>query len=135
MRFAALVLALAMTSITATAQNSSIDNPQILSDTQDYNFGPYMNSLITVVRKNWFAVMPDSALRGEKGRAVVTFTIVRDGKVQDLRLELSAGNQALDGAAEGAVKTSSPLPPLPDGFKGDRIVLRLSFLYNVKSGD
>ena len=135
MRSLAFVLTLAMSFIAAPAQDSSIDIPQILSDTQGYNFIPYMNSLMKGVRKEWIAVIPDIARRGEKGRAVITFTIVRDGKIEDLRLTLSAGNQAFDSAAEAAIRNSSPLPPLPDGFKGDRLVLRLSFLYNLKAGD
>ena len=135
MRSVAFVLALAMSAITAPVQNSSLDNSTILSDTQGYNFGPYMNSLFNRVRQNWYAVMPEIAVKGQKGRAVVKFTIVRDGKVKDLQLVLSAGDQALDNAAQAAIKVSSPLPPLPEGFKGDQIVLQLSFLYNLKGAD
>jgi TonB family protein len=94
-----------------------------------------MSSMFNRVRQNWYAVMPEIAVKGQKGRAVVKFTIVRDGKVKDLQLVLSAGDQALDNAAQAAIKVSSPLPPLPEGFKGDQIVLQLSFLYNLKGAD
>jgi TonB family protein len=132
MRFVAFALAIAMITSPAIAQDSSIEDLQILSDTQGYNFASYFNNLRTVLRKNWSAVMPEIALKGEKGRAVVTFTIIRDGKIQDFRVDLSTGNQELDRAAESAIKTSSPFPHLPESFKGDRIILRVTFLYNLK---
>src|SRR5262245_19179336 len=130
MRPLAFALALAMSAITASAQDSSTDIPTILSDTKGYDFGPYIHNVLTRVRQNWYALVPEVVLKGQKGRAVVVFTIVRDGKAQDLRLVASAGHQALDRAATGAIETSSPFAPLPTEFKGDRIVLQLPFLYN-----
>ena len=130
-----VVLALAMSAITAPAQDSSPDIPMILSDTKGYDFGPYIHNVLTRVRQNWYALVPEVVPKGQKGRAVVVFTIVRDGKAQDLRLVASAGNQALDRAATGAIEISSPFAPLPAEFNGDRIVLELPFLYNLKAGD
>ena len=131
-----LVLIAALTLLSAFAQNSSsLDPPAILSDTQGYDFGRYLNAVITKVRSNWFSVMPESARLGQKGRVLVRFTIVKDGKVQDLKAVLESGNQALDRAAVAAVQTSNPFPALPDDFKGERIVLQFPFLYNMKSDE
>jgi TonB family protein len=85
------------------------------------------------VRQNWYSLMPQIARKGEKGRVVVTFTIVRNGTVQDPRVRLSSGNDVLDRAAFGAVTSSSPFAALPADFKGEQIVLQLSFSYNLKS--
>jgi protein TonB len=79
--------------------------------------------------------MPQAATRGERGRVVARFTILRDGKVQDLQLVIQSGNEALDLAVQAAINRSSPFAPLPADFKRDRIVLQLPFLYNMKSGD
>jgi TonB family protein len=130
MKLVAFILALAMSASSAPVQDSSIDVPTILSDTQGYDFARYMTALITRVRYNWYSIMPEVARKGEKGRAVVVFTIVRDGKVQDLRLLASSGNRVLDRAATGAIQISSPFAVLPSEFKGDRITLQLPFEYN-----
>jgi TonB family protein len=92
-----------------------------------------MTAVITRVRYNWYSLMPEIARKGEKGRVVVTFTIVRDGKVQDLQVRLSSGNNALDRAASGAIVASSPFPALATDFKGEQLVLEIPFLYNIKS--
>lgn len=133
---AAFVVALTL-EITAFAQNpdSSLDSPTILSDTQNYDFGRYLAAATTRVRQTWFSVMPEIALKGEKGRVVVVFTIVRNGKVEDTRLIVSSGKEALNRAAELAIEASSPFAALPADFKGDRIVLQLPFLYNMRTGE
>jgi TonB family protein len=122
-------------SFTAIAQDtsSSLDAPTVLSDTQGYDFSSYMRELTNRVRYNWYALIPDVAVRGEKGKVVVIFTIIRNGKVQDLRLVASSNVQPLDRAATGAIQVSDPFSPLPSDFKGERIILQLTFLYNIKS--
>jgi len=75
--------------------------------------------------------MPEAALRGDKGHVEFMFTIMRDGTVQDLRLVLTSGNQALDQAAEAAIQRAR-FAPLPAGFEGDRLRLRVPFTYNIK---
>jgi TonB family protein len=129
----ALAIALVVMSLQVHAQDSSTDVPLILSDTYGYDFGSYMTGVTTRVRLNWYALMPEIALKGEKGRVVLTFTIVRDGKVQDPRVRLSSGNDVLDRAAFAAITSSSPFPPLPGDFRGEQLVLQLAFMYNLKS--
>jgi outer membrane biosynthesis protein TonB len=43
-----------------------------------------------------------------------------------------SGAKALDQSAVAAISASNPLPPLPAEFKGDRIVLRMTFMYNMQ---
>lgn len=106
--------------------------PAILSDTQGYDFGRYLNAVIAKVRQSWYAVMPEVARKGEVGRAVVVFDIVRDGKADNSRLVQGSGNQVLDRGALSAIQLSSPFAALPVDFKGDRLVLRLTFQYNLR---
>ena len=120
----------------ATAQDtiSSVDPPTILSDTHGYDLSRYMGELIKRVRINWNSVIPELARRGEKGgRVVIIFTIVQDGKVQDLRLVVSSNVAALDRAAAAAIRLSEPFSPLPSDFKGDRLLLEFPFRYNIES--
>lgn len=116
------------------SSNFSLEGPMILSDTQGVDFGPYLARIVRVVRENWYAVMPESARLGEKGRVAIQFAILRDGRVPELDLVLTSGSQALDGAANAAIHASIPFPPLPDEYKGNDLKLRFIFLYNLSYG-
>lgn len=114
--------------------NFSLQGPMILSDTQGVDFGPYLARIVRVVRENWYAVMPESARLGQKGRVAIQFSILRDGRVPELDLVLTSGSQALDGAANAAIHASTPFPPLPEEYKGSDLKLRFIFLYNLGYG-
>jgi outer membrane biosynthesis protein TonB len=105
----------------------------ILTPTEGVDFSTYIHRLIATVRRNWYAVMPESALMGEKGIVMITFHIQRDGTVPvpDPVLERTSGEEPLDGAAMSAIRTSSPFEPLPPQFKGPDIELRFIFFYNL----
>ena len=75
--------------------NFSLEGPMILSDTQGVDFGPYLARIVRVVRENWYAVMPESARLGQKGRVAIQFSILRDGRVPGLDLVLTSGSPAL----------------------------------------
>src|SRR5580704_10890922 len=56
---------------TTTSQNGV----QILTPTNGVDFSLYVNSMVQEVRKKWYASMPEAALKGEKGEAIVVFRI------------------------------------------------------------
>ena len=129
---AALSMALPLFS-TATAQNTihfDVTAPTILSDTHGYDFGQYLPQLTNQVRNKWYSVIPDSARFGRRGRVTLSFSIARNGRVQNLRALAGSGAQALDKAATDAVQKASPLPELPADFSDSQIVVQLTFLYN-----
>lgn len=107
--------------------------PTILSDTRGVDFGPYLIRLLREVRRNWYAVIPESARWGEKGRVVIIFTILKDGSVPPGQPTIvrSSGRSHLDRPALAAVHASEPFPPLPEEFTGPSIVLQFTFLYNL----
>jgi TonB family protein len=111
--------------------NFSTSGPIILSDTRGVNFGPYLARVVYVVRRNWYAVIPESARLGEKGRVALVFEIVKDGSVPQLRLVASSGSEALDRAALASIKASNPFPPLPQEFTGKHLILEFIYLYNL----
>ncbi len=114
--------------------NFSTEGPVILSDTRGVNFGPYLARVIYVVRQNWYAVIPESARLGEKGRVGIVFEILKDGSVPQIRLVASSGSGALDRAALASIRASNPFPPLPQQFTGKHLVLQFVFLYNLGYG-
>ena len=111
--------------------NFSTEAPTILSDTRGVDFGPYLSRIIYIVRRNWLAVIPESARLGEKGRVGIVFEILKDGSVPQLRLVSSSGADPLDRAAMTGISSSVPFPPLPAEFTGKHLVLQFIFLYNV----
>jgi TonB family protein len=111
--------------------NFSTEAPVILSDTRGVDFGPYLARVVFLVRRNWYAVIPESARLGEKGRVGIVFEILRDGSVPQLRLVASSGSDPLDRAALTGIHASVPFPPLPQEFTGPHLVLQFIFLYNI----
>jgi TonB C terminal len=109
------------------------DSAQILSDTQGVDFSAYIQRLLATLRRNWVAVMPESAMMGDKGITATTFKIRPDGSVvpPDPLLERTSGKEPLDNAAMSAIHASNPFEPLPSQFHGPYLELRIWFLYNL----
>lgn len=106
-------------------------NLELRSDPMGVDFRPYMIQVLAAVRRNWFAVYPAAAKAGSRGEVVLEFAIVKQGLVNKVIYSGQSGSRALDEAAVAAISASNPLPPLPAAFKGDRIVLRMTFKYNM----
>ena len=77
----------------------------------------------------WYQASVQAALFGQWQRPVldglvdsidvrVTFEILRDGSVRDVRVSDSSGIPALDRSALRAVADAAPLPPLPTSWRG-----------------
>jgi TonB family protein len=105
---------------------------ELKSDPMGVDFRPYMKQVIAAVRRNWFAVYPEAARLGQRGQVVLQFAIVKQGLVTKVVFSGQSGAKALDQSAVAAISASNPLPPLPAEFKGDRIVLQMTFMYNMQ---
>jgi len=106
---------------------------QILTPTEGVDFSDYMARVLARVRLNWYAVMPESAQLGDRGRVVLEFSIRRDGSVpnDDPQRLMSSGKEPLDRAAVSSIRSSNPFDHLPPAFSGPEIRLRFIFLYNL----
>jgi TonB family protein len=111
-----------------TRQASSLD---LLSDPMGVDFKPYLIRVLAAVRRNWMAVIPESARLGRRGKVVIQFSIDRSGFVPKLVIAVPSGADALDRAAVAGISASNPFPPLPPEFRGDQIRLQLAFFYNL----
>ncbi len=106
---------------------------EILTPTEGVDFSDYMARVVAAVRRNWYAVMPESAMLGDRGRVALQFRIMKNGSVPDgepVRL-IGSGKEPLDRAAVSAIRSSNPFEPLPPAFSGPYIELRFYFLYNL----
>lgn len=104
---------------------------QLLSDPQGVDFRPYLIQVLAAVRRNWLAVLPESARMGRQGRVSIQFSISRTGTVPKLVISMGSGTDALDRAAVAGISASQMFPPFPPTFKGDRVVLQFNFAYNM----
>ncbi len=108
-----------------------VGQAQILTDTQGVDFDPYLRRVVGDIRRNWYAVMPEIARLGKRGRVIVIFEVQRDGGVPKLYLATTSGSEPLDRAALAGISASVPFPPLPAQFRGPLIRLQVTFLYNM----
>lgn len=118
-------------SVHAPSPGEIKSNLQLLSDPKGVDFKPYMILVLQAVRRNWLAILPESARSGRRGRVIVQFAIDRTGGVPKVVIAEGAGADALDRAAVAAISASVPLPPLPADYKGDQIRLQFAFSYNM----
>lgn len=104
---------------------------QMLTPTEGVDFSGYLARVVASVKRNWYSIMPESALLGDKGRVILQFKIMKNGAVLDPDPQMmgSSGKEPLDRAALGAIHASSPFEPLPSAFSGPFIELRFYFLY------
>jgi TonB family protein len=116
-----------------TPNNGMSGAYQILTPTEGVDFSDYMARVLASVRRNWYAVMPESAQLGDRGRVILEFSIRRDGSVpnDDPQRLMGSGKEPLDRAAVSAIRSSNPFDHLPPAFSGPEIRLRFIFLYNL----
>jgi TonB family protein len=104
---------------------------ELKSDPMGVDFRPYLTQILATIRRNWYAVMPESVKLGRHGKVGLLFAITKSGNVSKVTWAFQSGADSLDKAAVAAISASNPFPPLPAEFKGDRVVLQLNFAYNV----
>ena len=108
-------------------------NLELLSDPKGVDFRPYLIQILATVRRNWYAVVPESARLGmSKGIVNIQLAIVRNGTVSKLVIAKSSGASPLDRAAVAGISASNPFPPLPSDYAGTDVRLQFAFLYNIK---
>lgn len=88
----------------------------------DFPYTIYIDRMKTLIGQRWLRPQGVSGVT-----ATVSFTIDRDGTIRDAKNEIASGNGTFDRAALRAVLEASPLPPLPFGYNGTFLGVRLTF--------
>lgn len=101
-------------------------------ETSWYDWGPYAQSMVSKIRVNWYANMPQLIRTGIGGVVTVRFTIQRNGRITDITLLKSSGHPPYDFAARKAIELSSPLNPLPADFPNPDERVTAMFYYNTR---
>ena len=87
-------------------------------------FGAYEQLLRERVARNWHSQELDSHINTP---VVVTFVLMRDGSVQNVKVAQSSGNYTMDQSALRAITISAPFPPLPREFEHNSANLEFWF--------
>jgi protein TonB len=87
----------------------------------DFPYTLYIQGMQRKIGSNW--LRPQIA----GVETVVYFRIERDGRISEARVEKSSGNATVDRAALSAVRSSSPLNPLPFAYSGTYLGVQLTF--------
>ena len=106
-------------------ENPYGNRPPSVAALADVNFGPYMSALQRKIKRAW------RPPRGsESNRIVVTFVVLKTGRLSDLKIVVSSPDPEANTAALKAVAEASPFDPLPPGA-GDNVDIEFTFDYNV----
>jgi periplasmic protein TonB len=90
-----------------------------------FPFPGYLENIYNQIYRRWERPIASNL------SAEVTFFIMRDGSISDLKFSKSSGNFSFDLSAQGAVEAvgnAKAFGPLPDGFEAD--VLLVSFYFS-----
>lgn len=104
----------------------------ILSEAYGFNFTPYFKNVMDTVRKN-LASSVNRGLVTDQQSLSAEFAILRDGTMTGLRISSSSGDIALDEATRDGIASCSPLPSLPQGFKGEYLRLHFGLTYSPET--
>jgi len=108
------------------------ENGPLSFETQWYDWGAYAQSMVSRIRVNWYANMPDLIRAGMKGVVTIRFTIQRSGAITDIQILNGSGIPPYDFAAKKAIELSSPLNPLPGDFPKNTERVTCMFYYNLE---
>jgi periplasmic protein TonB len=90
-----------------------------------FPFPEYLRNIVTQVYRNW-----DRENARQNSFAEISFLILRDGTVRDIRFVTRSGSFSFDLGAQGAIEAAGnaqSFGPLPDGWDAD--VLPVSFFF------
>ena len=95
-------------------------------DTKNFPFAYYLTILQNRIQGNWNPPYQTSTSQ-EKMSAIIKFQVQRNGRIENVSLERSSGRYLFDQAAQRAVYSANPLPPLPDEFRSDHLLVHIEF--------
>lgn len=87
----------------------------------DFPYSLYIQGMHRKIGSHWIRPQTSGAA------TIVYFRIQRDGTISEAKVETSSGNSTFDRAALSAVRSSSPLNPLPFAYSGTYLGVHLTF--------
>jgi len=66
-----------------------------------------------------------------KGTVHIKFTILSNGKVEEVEVAHSSGYETLDKAAILAIKTATPFPPFPKAMRRESLRIEVPLVFKL----
>lgn len=95
---------------------------------QEFEYDDYLADMKARIEEAWR--QPLVGPHSEVLKTTIFFTILKDGSIDERRVDVSSGDNTFDRSARDAVVSVDPLPALPEGFKGDQLGVYLDFTEN-----
>lgn len=118
----------------SSRQPLKMGGAEILSDTQNVNFNPYLQRILADIYHNWLPLIPEEARPplSKQGETLVRFRIQPDGTIGGMWLDGSTHDDAINKSAWASITSEGQFPPLPSQFHGPNLELRIHFLVNER---
>jgi protein TonB len=91
-------------------------------------FGYYVDAMTRKISQNWIQSLIDTRVT-RAPRVYLTFDIARSGEIGNIQVKQSSNIPSLDRSAQRAILASSPLSPLPAGYRGQSVSVTFYFEY------
>ena len=88
----------------------------------DFPYSLYIQGMHRKIGSNWFRPQVAGG-----PTVIIYFRILRDGRITDATVETPSGIPTFDRAALSAVRSASPLNPLPFAYSGNYLGVHLTF--------
>ena len=113
------------TASTSTGPNGEgeFEGGNIQTDFATFPYPWYITQVRNSLWSQWEKRRPAGVVRG----TMVSFAIARDGKIKDLKVQKSSGDDSFDFAATSAVINAGPFPPLPMMYEKDELTVTVEF--------
>jgi outer membrane biosynthesis protein TonB len=114
-----------VTPLPGEAPNTGTDVATIKTPGLEFPFPEYLRNIVSQVYRNW-----DREAAKQNRLAEISFLILRDGTVRDIRFVSRSGSFSFDLSAQGAIEAaanSQAFGPLPDGWDADVLPVTFQF--------
>jgi TonB family protein len=104
------------------------DIANVKTQGKEFPYPEYLRNLVTQIYRRWNRPVGSAALEAE-----VTFVILRDGTVKEIKLLRTSRSYSFDEEAQGAIEAAAAAKafgPLPAGYPAD--YLPISFLFTPR---
>jgi TonB family protein len=110
-------------------RRATAPSPSIEFDAKGADFQPWIRNFMSRVYRNW--IIPASA-SSQRGHAVVTVDVLKDGTLSGASLQESSGIDTLDQASLYAITAMTRALPLPPEYPDTRVKFTVTFYYNER---
>jgi|SRR5271165_577912 len=88
----------------------------------------YVEGVRKRISDNWLQNTIDPSVRSARSaHTIVTFTILRDGTIKNIRLDTSSGNRSMDDSATRAMLSIDKMAQLPADWRGNSVDVTFDF--------